>query len=143
MKRTESQTDIEARLRSELPSGAEAPAWVRTRVLAAMDEAQDGGAVRTPVRGRLALGLGGLALAAVAVGAVLWVTPAAQPALQDDWRSEGPVRIALPASMRLPGPAALEAEARHIRADFVDLLGVVRVPMEKLTEASRQFAGAV
>lgn len=140
MKRDRAQ-DIESRLRREAPSDMQAPTWVRTRVLVSMDAAQDIGAASTRSGKRLALGAFAMAVLALTVSGAIWLSPA-QPVPQGDgWRLAMPDTMPRVVAVRLPG--ALEDEARNIRADVVDLLGVVRVPMEKLTQASKQFAGSV
>ncbi len=145
MKRVDVQ-NVEARLRSEQPGEVRAPAWVRTRVIASMDGAQDARAWRFGSRARVAYGLSGLALAAVAVAALVMLpgTPGQTDLSPAEWRTDEPVRIAIPARMRVTIPdGPLAEEVRNIRADFVEIMGVVRVPMERINEASKQFAGSV
>jgi len=135
---------IEKRLRSEKPDAMEAPAWVRTRVVASMDEDQSAVAGRTRASRLFGLSLGTGALAAVALGAVIWMMPAQQAVPDESWDSPGgAVKISLPVAIRVPGPMTLEREAENLREDVVDLLGVIRVPAEKLSQASKQFKGSV
>ncbi len=121
-----------------------APAWVRTRVIASMDTGEQAAPVHargTRLRAALA---GGFAFAAVATAAVFWFQPASPKAGLDGWQTDEPVKIALPSKVRVTLPdGPLEDEVRNIRADVVEFMGVVRVPMEKLTEASKQFRGSV
>ncbi len=135
--------NIEKRLRSEKPGAMEAPAWVRTRVVASMDEDQSAIAGRTRASRLFGLSIGTGALAAVALGAVFWMMPAQQAVTDESWASDGGAKFSLPVSIRVPGPEALEREADLLREDVVDLLGVIRVPAEKLSQASKQFKGSV
>lgn len=143
MKRVE-VGQVESRLRSEKPGEMRAPEWVRTRVIASMDaEAQ-----AMPVRARgtrlRAMLAGGLAFAAVAIAGVFWFQPASPKTGLDGWQTDEPVKIALPSKVRVTLPdGPLEDEVRNIRADVVEFMGVVRVPMERLTEASKAFRGSV
>ena len=121
----------------------EAPAWVRTRVVASMDEDQSAIAGRTRASRLFGLSIGTGALAAVALGAVFWMMPAQQAVTDESWASDGGAKFSLPVSIRVPGPEALEREADLLREDVVDLLGVIRVPAAKLSEASKRFKGAV
>lgn len=142
MKRVEVR-NIETRLRSERPGDIEAPSWVRTRVIASMDGEQ---AERVaPAMGLrfLPFAVGTGVLAALAVGAALWVMPAQPKPVDENWQSHGTVKISLPDSISVPGLDALEKEAESVREDFVDLLGVIRVPVARLTEASKPFKGSV
>lgn len=143
MKRVDVQ-NVEARLRSEQPGEIRAPMWVRTRVIASMDAEAQAAPVRargTRLRAMLA---GGLVFAVVAIAGVYWLQPASPQSGLDGWQTDEPVKIALPSKVRVTLPdGPLEDEVRNIRADVVEFMGVVRVPMEKLTEASKQFRGSV
>ena len=142
MKRVEHE-HVESRLRSEKPGAMEAPSWVRTRVIASMDAEQNERVVHAAGTRLVPMAISGGVLAAVALGVVLWVLPTRSAPNDEAWQSGGTVKISLPDAIRVPGPTALEQEAEHLREDFVDLLGVIRVPAAKLSEASKRFKGSV
>jgi len=137
--------EIDSLLREQRPPEARAPSWVRTRALAALDEPQTASAPqrsRAPLRFALAVPV----LAALAVGVTLWARPAPQP-------SPGPLGAApsrlaipspLPVNLRVPAlTAPYEDEAQRLRRDATQFMDAVRVPMEKISRASRQLAGSV
>ena len=135
---------VESRLRSEKPGEMQAPAWVRTRVIASMDGEAQAMPVHTRGTRLRAMLAGGLAFAVVAIAGVFWFQPASPSAVNDGWQTDETVKIALPSKVRVTLPdGPLEDEVRNIRADVVEFMGVVRVPMEKLTEASKAFRGSV
>lgn len=136
-------TEIESLLRDQPPPEVRAPAWVRTRALAAMDEPQTASAPqrsRAPLRFALAVPV----LAALTVGITLWSRPAPQPAPPPGPASGELLRIALPTDLRVPALIApYEDEAQRLRRDATEFMDAVRVPMEKISRASRQLTGSV
>jgi hypothetical protein len=133
---------IEAELRAQPPGDVPAPARVGARVLAMMDDPAEqptGRPARVGVGPRLALG--GVAFAGVALAVGLLVGPDAPSARDTWWPSSRPVRLSLPESVRFPAADALEDEARRIQRDMVELTGLVRVPVQRLLEASRGPSG--
>lgn len=136
--------EVEAELRAQIPVEIQSPACVRSRVLAAMDEPAAeplSGRARLPVSMLPRLALGGVALAGIALAAALLLRPD-PPTSRNAWSpSSLPVRLSLPDSVRLPATDALEDEARRIRRDMVGLTGLVRVPVQRLLEASRGPVG--
>lgn len=134
--------EIDSLLREQRPPEARAPSWVRTRALAALDEPQT---ASTPQRSRapLRFALAVPVLAALAVGITLWTRPAPQPA-----NTPESIRLAvpspLPVNLRVPAlTAPYEDEAQRLRRDATQFMDAVRVPMEKISRASRQLAGSV
>jgi len=128
---------LESRLRQGVPGEMEPPAWVRTRVMSRIEGMPQDGSAKRPSRvSRFGAGvLGAGVLAVIALGVVLWQSPT----VVDDtgWESPDPVTMNLLFSTKIRTPTLLQDEAELIRGDVVQLTGLVRVPLSKLSDAVR------
>ena len=132
---------VEDRLKANTPAQMESPEWLRTRVLARLeDEPQGSEAVFSNTLHRFFAGAAGVAaLACVAVALVMFVPQAPAPIDDDGWAStqSASFGFSLIGGVSLERSAVLENEAKNLQSGVTQLAGAVRASFDRIVEGVR------